>query len=254
MALKAVDYDERQHKVYAAGRAMPEETRARWMEAFAEQLPAERPLPLIDLGSGVGRFTPALAATFGGPVYGVEPSKRMRNIAQAAGPWLGVDYRAGDAAHIPVGDGAVAAVLMFLSFHHVPDRAAAAIEIARVLRPEGRVLIVSGFSDRMANGSWWHQFFPRARLVEQEMFPSLAETTDVFSSAGLKPLDHTEVVTRVWNSVAEAAERLRLRPFSTFEHLTEDEIAEGFVRLDAAAAAEISPRPVMGISNLLVFG
>ena len=28
MALKTVDYDENQHKVYAAGRAMPEATRS----------------------------------------------------------------------------------------------------------------------------------------------------------------------------------------------------------------------------------
>ena len=33
---------------------------------------------VLDLGSGTGRFTPALADTFGGPVNGVEPSAGMR--------------------------------------------------------------------------------------------------------------------------------------------------------------------------------
>ena len=52
-------------------------------------LAAGQAINAIDLGSGTGRFTPALADTFGGPVYGVEPSARMRETAQAqsAAPW-----------------------------------------------------------------------------------------------------------------------------------------------------------------------
>src|ERR1700722_17815628 len=155
MALKRVDYDQHQHSVYAAGRAMPEETRAMWMRLFAEQLPGRRPLTIVDLGSGVGRLTPSLAETFGGPVHGVEPSGKMREIAEAGGPHPGLDYLAGEAADIPLDNDSADAILMFLSFHHVPDRAAAAVEIARVLKPGGRLLIQGGFSDRMGAPSGW---------------------------------------------------------------------------------------------------
>jgi ubiquinone/menaquinone biosynthesis C-methylase UbiE len=254
MALKRVDYDERQHTVYAAGRLMSEGAKAVWMGVCAAHLPAERPLPLVDLGSGIGRLTPSLAATFGGPVWGVEPSAKMREVAIAAGPHPGVEYLAGEAAHIPLDDASAAGVLMFLSFHHVPDRAPAAVEIARVLRPGGRVMIQSGFKERFGEGSWWHQFFPRARDIEAEMFPSLAETEAVFAAVGLKPISLTRVAVRSWNSVADAAERLRLRPFSTFEHLTEAEIVEGLARLDTAVAAEQTPTPIDGLSDVLVLG
>ena len=104
MALKRVDYNQHQHRVYAAGRVMDGDVKAEWMQRFADHLPPARPLPLIDLGSGVGRLTPALAETFGGPVYGVEPSDRMREIAIAAGPKPGVAYLAGEAARIPLPD------------------------------------------------------------------------------------------------------------------------------------------------------
>jgi len=254
MALKRVDYDERQHSVYAAGRAMPDAARAMWMRLFAEQLPPARPLTIVDLGSGVGRLTPSLAETFGGPVHGVEPSAKMRAVAEAAGPHPGIDYLAGEAANIPLEDASADAVLMFLSFHHVPDRAAAAVEIARVLRPGGRVLIQSGFSDRMGAPSGWHRFFPRAYEIEREMFPSTDEVEAAFAPAGLKPLNLVETTVQYWASVAEAAGRLRLRPFSTFEHLTEAELAEGFANLDAALAAETAPTPVTGVSTLLVLG
>jgi ubiquinone/menaquinone biosynthesis C-methylase UbiE len=254
MALKTVDYDKNQHKVYAAGRAMPEATRKLWMRILAEQLPPTRPLTVVDLGSGIGRLTPALAETFIGPVYGVEPSRKMREIAQATASAPAVDYLAGEAAHIPLDDDAADAILMFLSFYHVPDRPAAAAEIARVLKPGGRLLIHSGFSDLMASPSGWHRFFPRAHAIEREMFPSTTGLTALFAPVGLKPIALVEMPVQFWGSVAEAAEQLRLRPFSTFEQMTEDEIAEGFAQLDAAVATETAPTPMTGVSRLMVFG
>ena len=255
MALKTVDYDERQHGVYAAGRAMPEATRAIWLRIFAEQLPIRRPLTLVDLGSGTGRLTPGLAEAFGGPVHGVEPSRKMREIAEAAGPHPGVDYLAGDAAHIPLDDNTADAVLMFLSFHHVPDRAAAAVEIARVLRPGGRLLIHGGFADRLPTQPvWWHRFFPRALAIELEMYPTTAAVAKLFAPVGLRPLALVEAPVQIWLSVTDAVARLRLRSISTFEHLGADEIAEGFARLDASVAAGTLPELATGVRDLLVLG
>src|SRR3990167_542566 len=105
-------------------------------------------------GAGVGRLTPALAETFGGPVWGVEPSAKMRAVAEATAAHPAVTWLAGEAAAIPLPDDTADAALMFLSIHHVPDRAAAAAETARVLKPGGRVLVRSPFSARM-NGGWW---------------------------------------------------------------------------------------------------
>ena len=154
-----IDYDQRQHEVYAKGRALGPGAMARWMAAFEAQAPTSRPLTVLDLGSGTGRFSPALAETFGGPVYGVEPSGRMRSIAESESAHPRVTYLAGEAAGIPLPDGAADLVLMFLSFHHVPDRAAAAREIARVLKPDGRVFVRSTFAGRI-HDLWWRRFSP----------------------------------------------------------------------------------------------
>lgn len=253
MTLKRVNYDEGQHAVYARGRRMAPEARARWMERFAAHLPPRRPLSLVDLGSGVGRLTPALADAFGGPVSGVEPSRRMREIAGATASHPAVRYLEGEAAAIPLPDASADAILMFLSFHHVPDRPAGAAEIARVLKPGGRLLIRSPFADRMTGG-WWQQFFPRALEIEKQMFPTLAEVTGVFAAVGLQPLA-LESVTEVYAAnETEAAEKLRLRAISTFEHMTEAEIEEGFARLDAHLARGADATPSTGQSDLLVLG
>lgn len=252
--LKRVDYNDNQHRTYAEGRRMPAATLARWMDRFAAHLPAQRPLAVVDLGSGVGRLTPALADTFGGPVFGVEPSDRMREVAEASAAHPAVQYVRGEAARIPLPDLAADAVLMFLSLHHVPDKVAAAREIARVLKPGGRVLIRTGLSDRLGE-IWWHRFFDRAREIELAMFPSLAEVTEAFAAAGLNLLTLEPVTETYAANETEAAEKLKLRAISVFEHMSEAEIEEGFARLDAwLTSGEAGNDPMAIHGDLLVLG
>jgi ubiquinone/menaquinone biosynthesis C-methylase UbiE len=248
-----VDYDDRQFAVYARGRAVTPAVVARWMRVFAGHAPSQRPLAVLDLGSGIGRFTPALAATFGGPVYGVEPSGRMRDIAIRSSAHPAVTYRPGCAEDLPLPAGCCDVVVMFLVFHHVADPVAGAAEISRVLRPGGRVLIRSTFADRMPD-LWWHRFFPRAIEIEQEMFPTVGEVEAAFSSTGLRIMGLEPVRERFAGSLAESAARLRLRAISTFEHLTEQETADGFAALDAAVLAGTPLQPVEATSDLLVLG
>ena len=248
-----VNYDDRQFAVYARGRALTPAVLARWMTVFAGHAPARRPLAVLDLGSGTGRFTAALAGTFGGPVYGVEPSRRMREVAIRSSAHPAVTYLAGCAEDIPLPAASCDVVLMFLVFHHVADRMAAAAEISRVLRPGGRVLIRSTFSDRMPD-LWWHQFFPRAVEIEKQMLPAVDEVTAAFSVTGLRALTLDTLCERFTGSLAESATRLRLRAISTFEHLTEQETAQGFAALDAAVLAGTPLQPMNNTSDLLVLG
>lgn len=235
-SLGRVDYDRVQHGVYAKGRALPPAEIQAWMAAFARRLPARRPLSGIDLGSGTGRFTPALAEAFGGPVYGVEPAAGMRRSAEAEARHPRVTYLAGEAAAIPLSDACADFVLMFLSFHHVPDRAAAATEIARVLRPGGRLILRSTFRDRIPD-HWWRGFFPGSWAVEEAMFPSEAEARALFEAAGFATVESVRQAIPFERDLVQAVERLRLRAVSTFEHMTREELDEGFARLDVALAA-----------------
>jgi len=135
--MRPVDYDREQYHDYARGRALTEQQLQTWVSAFAAVLPERRPLIGLDVGSGTGRYTPALARAFG-PVTGVEPSFRMREIAQAQSQPAGVRYLAGSAEDLPVSSGSADFALLFCSWHHVQDKPRAARELARVLKPNGR--------------------------------------------------------------------------------------------------------------------
>lgn len=230
-----VDYDDRLHSVYAAGRAVGQETIDAWMSAYAEVVPPERPLTVLDLGSGIGRFTGALAETFGGPAYGVEPSARMR---EQAPPHPGVTYLEGSAEAIPLPDASCDVALLFLSFHHFADQQQAFHELRRVLRPGGVVLLRSQFADRMPDLPWY-RYFPSARAADTGMYRTVEETEQLARTAGLVPdREVRQVLAERPRTLAALYERVSLRALSTFEHLPADELEAGFEEFARDAAQD----------------
>lgn len=95
-----------------------------------------------DLGCGTGRLAAALAP-FVRRVVAVDGSEAMLEEAGATlGGLANVERRCGELESLPVADGELDAAVLMLVLHHVADPARALAEVARVLVPGGRVLIV----------------------------------------------------------------------------------------------------------------
>ncbi|WP_242894755.1 class I SAM-dependent methyltransferase [Actinomadura litoris] len=234
--MRRIDYDTDQYREYARSRALTEQQLQAWLSAFEAALPARRPLTGLDVGSGTGRFTPALARAFG-PVTGIEPSVRMREDAQMQSLPPGVRYLAGSAEDIPVQPGSADYVLMFLSWHHVQDKPGAIRELSRVLRPGGRLILRANFSDHHPR-YWWLEHFPRGFEVDASLFQPLDEVVAMFTSAGWRVADFSTVTEPSSGTRGDMLERLRLRTGSFFAQLSSDEQAVGFRRLEQAVAAD----------------
>jgi SAM-dependent methyltransferase len=246
--MEKVDYDARLHEVYAAGRQMSQDAHRAWTTAFARHLPDTRPLTWLDLGSGTGRMSPALADAFGGPVHGVEPSDRMR--AQAT-THPAVTYTAGAAEDIPLPDDSCDAALLFFVWHHVGDRVTAARELRRVVKPGGTLFVQVNFSDRMPD-TWWFRVVPEWLAVDRAQFRTRDEVRGDFAGAGWTFAASDDVTWPRSPSLAEDVARLRLRAVSAFERMDDDAVEAGFARIDAALPG-LADGPQYETSELLVF-
>jgi ubiquinone/menaquinone biosynthesis C-methylase UbiE len=176
---------------YARGREMPLDALLGWREAIARHLPANASL-IVDVGSGTGLFTDAMARWFDVEVVGIEPSAGMRREAALGHPHERVSYAAGEAEHLPLRDSATDFAWLSTVIHHFRDLRAAARELARVLRPSGVVLIRSSFPGRHRGISLFSRFFPAAGRIAMS-FPSLESTEDAFAAAGYRLRAHEEV-------------------------------------------------------------
>jgi SAM-dependent methyltransferase len=93
---------------------------------------------VLDLAAGTGKLTRLLAGRFP-RVIAVEPLAGMRAVLERLVPAAG--SLPGSAEAIPLGDASVDAVFVAEAFHWF-DHAAAAREIARVLRPGGTLRLL----------------------------------------------------------------------------------------------------------------
>ena len=95
-----------------------------------------------DLGCGTGQLTSALAP-FVRHVIAVDASAAMLQAARKRLQGFdNVELRRGDLEALPIDDARLDAATLALVLHHVPEPARALAEVARVLKPEGRLLIV----------------------------------------------------------------------------------------------------------------
>jgi ubiquinone/menaquinone biosynthesis C-methylase UbiE len=106
-------------------------------------LAGETPCDVVDLGAGTGKLTRSLAA-LGHHVVAVEPLAEMLDQLRAAVP--GATAVVGSAESMPLLDASIDVVACAQAFHWF-DQEAALSEIARVLRPGGRIALVWNVRD-----------------------------------------------------------------------------------------------------------
>ena len=246
-----VDYDRRQHEVYDRGRAPSRAVLELWTAVLARYIPTRGQPVLLDLGSGVGPWSELMATAFEATVWGVEPSQRMRAVAEREHPHPRVTYVAGSGERIPVPDGACGAALLSYVVHHLSDRDACARELRRVLKPGGVAVVRGAFRESLPDVPFF-EWFPTARAIDEARMPGRGEVTAMFASNGFELVADEVVRQETSPSLRVYYERLKLRAISTLELLPDHEFDEGLARLRLAAEHETDPQPVMAPVDLLV--
>lgn len=122
------------------GRVAKEYERGRpeWPAAVVDAADLPASATVLDLAAGTGKLTRLLVAHFA-RVLAVEPDPEMRAALERLVPQA--ETLAGEAEAIPLADGAVDGVFVAQAFHWF-DARRAIDEVARVLRPDGVLVLV----------------------------------------------------------------------------------------------------------------
>lgn len=97
------------------------------------------PGAVLEVGCGPGDFAELVAAETGAHVVAVDVSPRMVELARRRG----VDARVGDVQELPFGDAEFDVAVAGWMLYHVPDLPRGLDELARVLRPGGRLVAMT---------------------------------------------------------------------------------------------------------------
>lgn len=160
-----------------AGRSGPDP-----VEVVFEQVRDAAPRRVLEVGCGRGDLAERLVRELGAEVVTIDQSERMVELAQGRG----IDARVGDAQSLPFADGAFDCAVAAFMLYHVADLDRALGELARVLRPGGRLVAATNGYDQLHElwqlvgrdlddrrdvfmrengGASLRRFFPRVRMI-----------------------------------------------------------------------------------------
>ena len=148
------------------------------LAAFAETVRSAGLGPVADLGCGPGKVT-AYLAELGVPVFGIDLSPRMIELARRTYPEL--TFTVGSMTAPEIGDGELGGVLAYFSTHHTPPEQLPVVfgEFHRTLAPGGHLMLAGHVGDnqlrRPTQAYGGHPVSYESHLIPPERIAELLE-------------------------------------------------------------------------------
>jgi ubiquinone/menaquinone biosynthesis C-methylase UbiE len=197
---------------------------------------------VIDIGAGEGQLARAATSAGAERVVAIDSSAAMVELANGSG----VDARVGDVTSLPFESEEFDLATIGLVLEHVGDFDAAVSEVARVLKPSGRVLLFLNHPMFQTPGSGWID----DQILEEQYWrvgPYLQEatTTEEVESGVLIPFAHRPLSTYV-NTFARSGLMVRQmdEPSPPTEFLASEAGMEGAEHIPRLLFLEFQKIPV----------
>ena len=139
---------------------------------------------VLDIGCGTGELAKKLTSRFKkAVVHGVDISETMINKANAKKMKKAAKFKVGDVERLPYGDNTFDVLTCSHSFHHYPNKERAISEMHRVLKPNGRLMIIDGSRDSLLG----RIIFNIVSAIEKHVYHLLHdEFRDIFRRNGFR--------------------------------------------------------------------
>lgn len=169
---------------------------AAMVKRYVETLPRHRPLTVLDLGCGTGVVARHLAEWLneGSTIHAGDVSKGLLHEAAQLAPGLAIRWDHLEGGILPYEDATFDAVAMHTLLSHVAEPGETLLEVARILKPGGRLIV---FDADHAGTTYGLPDFAEMRRIDHLLTSAIACHPDIcrqlprlLKSASLVVEDH----------------------------------------------------------------
>lgn len=136
----------------------------------------------LDIGCGSGNYTHEIHKK-NIQCIGIDPSITMLEKARKRNS--NIAWRVGTAEKTMLLNQSIQGVLAFLTIHHWSDMTKGILELSRVLKDQGRIIIFTA-SHKQMKGYWLSHYFPKMIQDSIQQMPSLKTIIKAFKNANIK--------------------------------------------------------------------
>ncbi len=139
----------------------------------------------LDIGCGTGNYTNELQKN-GFEFIGIDPSKQMLEKAKLKNNEI--DWKIGSVENIELPENFVDGIIASLTIHHWTDLEIGFLELNKVLKPAGRIVIFTSTPKQM-KGYWLNNYFPKMLSDSIIQMPTLESVKTAIKNSGIELLE-----------------------------------------------------------------
>jgi ubiquinone/menaquinone biosynthesis C-methylase UbiE len=136
----------------------------------------------LDIGCGTGNYTNEFQKK-GFQFIGIDPSEKMLKKAKAKNK--DIDWKIGSAENTGLAGNFVNGIIGSLTIHHWTDLKSGFMELNRVLKPEGKIVIFTSTPKQM-KGYWLNHYFPKMLSDSMIQMPTLESVKTAMKDSRIK--------------------------------------------------------------------
>lgn len=152
------------------------------IENFLAEVELNETMAILDVGCGTGNYTNLMKQLTKGKVYGLDSSVGM--LERAKNKNEEITFVLGNALEIPFSSRMFDFVYMTDVIHHIKDIKQMFTELFRILKPNGKICIMTQ-SHRQIDLRYMSEFFPQTAVVDKNRYPDIGEIIDKATKANL---------------------------------------------------------------------
>lgn len=198
---------------------------------------------VLEVGCGTGNYICSLRESVGCDCRGIDPSEQM--LEQALHRSASVPITRERAENIDFPAESFDLTFSVDVIHHVADRKQAFSEAMRVLRPKGRLCIVTDSEEILRNRQPQSLYFPETIGVELSRYPSIDVLKTELTASGFVEIAETVVE---FSTVLPDIEPYRAKVFSSLRLISDEAFASGMSRLER----DFQQGPIPWVSRYLM--
>ncbi|MEQ1741636.1 MAG: class I SAM-dependent methyltransferase [Candidatus Nitrotoga sp.] len=184
---------------------------------------------VIDLGTGTGRFWPALRHAFPeAQIIAIDINAPMLTHSEAN--LDRVCRIVADVSQLPLKDHGADYALCSMLLHHVDDPKKVLVGLRSSLRTGGRVFVRQGTQETV-DSFFFLKFFPTALKIEQDRMPASGEVLGMIESSGLSVIETRQILTPPATTVNDYLTRVKARGFPSLQLVSDEEFQCGIDQL-----------------------